>query len=179
MELDFDIIELPDTDHPTIGDTAPDFTRPLVTDEYWEDVSLSSLLDDDPLLLVCYPMDGAFPATYIWNELRDRDFEGTYQLSIAGLSISTPYEHTTFIEERGIDAPLFSDPSNEVAEQYDIVNDLDGMTGIAEPRPAVFLIDTDQTVQYAWVADEWPAFPPYDQLEDALATHCEMKPLGQ
>ena len=177
MELGFDIIELPPSDHPTAGETAPEFTRPLVTNEYWEDVSLSSLLDDEPLLLVCYPMDGAFPATYIWNELRERDFEGTFQLTTVGLSISTPYEHTTFIEERGIDAPLFSDPANDVAEQYDIVNDLDGMAGIAEPRPAVFLIDTDQTVRYAWVADEWPAFPPYDELEDALATHCEMKPL--
>jgi|APHM01.1.fsa_nt_gi Peroxiredoxin len=177
MELGFDTVDLPATDHPVAGETAPDFTRPLVTDEYWEAVSLSSLLTDEPLLLVCYPMDGAFPATYIWNELRERDFEGSFKVTIAGLSISTPYEHTTFIDERGIDAPLFSDPANTVAEQYDIVNDLDGMTGITEPRPAVFLIDTDQTVQYAWVAGEQPAFPPYDELEDALATHCEMTPL--
>lgn len=177
MDLDFDIVDLPGTDHPTEGDTAPDFTRPLVTDEYWEDVSLVSLVDDDPVLLVCYPMDGAFPATYIWNELRDRDFETTYEVSVVGLSVSTPYEHTSFIEDRDIDAALFSDPQNGVAEAYDIVNDLDGMANVAEPRPAVFLIDTDQTVTYAWVAQQWPDFPPYDAIEDALAAACEMKPL--
>jgi peroxiredoxin len=177
MELDFDIIDLPDTDHPTAGDEAPGFTRPLVTDEYWEDVSLSSLIEDDPVLLVCYPMDGAFPATYIWNELRDRDFEATYEVGVVGLSVSSPYEHTTFIEERGIDAGLFSDPQNGVAETYDVVNDLDGMANVSEPRPAVFLIDTDQTVRYAWVAQQWPDFPPYDAIEDALADSCEMKPL--
>jgi peroxiredoxin len=177
MDLGFDIVDLPATDHPTEGDDAPDFTRPLVSDEYWEDVSLSSLADEDPVLLVFYPMDGAFPATYIWNELRDRDFEATYEVTVAGLSISTPYEHTTFIEERGIDTALFSDPQNGVAADYDVVNDLDGMASVAEPRPAVFLVDTDLTVLYSWVADEWPAFPPYDAVEEALAANCEMKPL--
>jgi len=39
------------------------------------------------------------------------------------------------------------------------------MTGVSEPRPATFLIDGDRTVQYAWVAEEWPDFPPYDDLE--------------
>ncbi|TQQ83050.1 redoxin domain-containing protein [Halonotius terrestris] len=177
MDLDFDIVDLPDTDHPTEGDEAPDFTRPLVSDEYWEDVSLSSLAEEDPVLLVFYPMDGAFPATYIWNELRDRDFEGSYEMTLVGLSISSPYEHNTFIDERGIDTRLFSDPQNGVAEAYDVVNDLDGMESVAEARPAVFLIDTDQTVLYSWVADEWPAFPPYDEVEEALAANCDMKPL--
>jgi peroxiredoxin len=41
------------------------------------------------------------------------------------------------------------------------------MNGIDEPRPAAFVIDTDRTVQYAWVAEEWPAFPPYDELHEA------------
>ena len=55
-----------------------------------------------------------------------------------------------------------------IAEQYDIVNDLDGMSGISEPRPAVFLLDEDRAVEYSWVADEWPAFPDYDELDDAI-----------
>jgi Peroxiredoxin len=91
--------------------------------------------------------------------------------------VSSPYEHTTFIEEREIDAGLFSDPQNGVAEAYDVVNDLDGMANVSEPRPAVFLIDSTQTVRYAWVAQQWPDFPPYDAIEDALADNCEMKPL--
>jgi hypothetical protein len=32
MDLDFDVVSLPDVDHVEAGDTAPDFTRPLVTD---------------------------------------------------------------------------------------------------------------------------------------------------
>ena len=163
---DFDVVELESSDHPEAGDQAPDFTRPLVNEEFWEDVSLSDLTEDGPVVLVFHPMDGAFPATYVWNEIRDRGW--TDGIEVVGLSISTPYEHKTLIEERGIDARLFSDPQNGVAEKYEIVNDLDGMAGVAEPRPAAFVISGDQTVEYAWVAEEWPEFPEYDDIEAAI-----------
>jgi peroxiredoxin len=42
------------------------------------------------------------------------------------------------------------------------------VAGISEPRPAVFLIDEERTIQYAWVTQEWPAFPDYDEIEDEL-----------
>jgi len=171
VDLDFDIVDLGEADHPTEGETAPDFVRPLVADEFWEDRALSALTAEGPVVLVFHSMDGAFPSTYVWNELRDREFDA-YDASVVGLSISTPYEHKTLIEERDIEDTgfrFFSDPANGVAESYGIVNDLDGMTGVAEPRPAAFVIDGDRTVRYAWVATEWPAFPDYDELERAVA----------
>jgi peroxiredoxin len=167
MDLGFDVVDLPETDHVADGDTAPDFTRPLVTDEYWEDVSLSDLTAEGPVVLVFYTMDGAFPATYMWNELRDRDFDA-FDATTVGVSISTPYEHKDLIESREMSFDLFSDPANAVAEEYGVAHDLDGMTGISEPRPAAFVVDTDRTVQYAWVAGEWPEFPDYDGLEAAV-----------
>jgi peroxiredoxin len=165
--VEFDVVELGETDHVAAGEVAPDFTRPLVNAEYWEDVSLSELTEEGPVLLVFYPMDGAFPATYVWNEFRDRKLGE--RLTVAGVSISTPYEHKTLIEERDMDTRLFSDPANEVARQYGIDHSLDGMTGISEPRPAVFLLEADRTIEYAWVATEWPEFPDYDEIEDAVA----------
>ena len=165
-ELDFEVVELDETDHPAEGDEAPDFTRPLVDSEQWHDVALSELLDEGPVVLVFHSMDGAFPATYAWNEVRDRGW--TNEVTVVGCSISTPYEHKRLIAERGIDARLFSDPQNGVAEQYGIVNDLDGMRGVAEPRPAVFVIGDDRTIEYAWVASEWPDFPEYDDVEAAI-----------
>ena len=164
--VDFDVVELDPTDHPTVGEQAPDFTRPLVDGELWADASLSELLDDGPLVLLFHPMDGAFPATYLWNEVRERGW--TDDIAVVGLSISTPYAHKQLIAERGIDARLFSDPQNGVAEKYDIVNDLDGMAGVSEPRPAAFVVDREGTIQYTWVAEEWPAFPDYDAIEAAI-----------
>lgn len=169
MELDFDVVDLEKSNHPDEGAQAPDFVRPLVNDEYWEDVALSELTADGPVLLVFYTMDGDFPATYIWNELRDRSWDADHDVTIVGLSISSPYEHKTFIKEREMSYKLFSDPQNGVAEEFGIVNDLDGMAGISEPRPAVFLLDEERTIQYAWVAQEWPEFPEYDEIEDELA----------
>ncbi|WP_128476913.1 redoxin domain-containing protein [Halorussus pelagicus] len=180
--VDFEVVSLPDTDHVAEGDTAPDFTRPLVNDEFWADAALSELTDEGPVLLVFFTMDGAFPATYMWNEIGDRELGSEAQrasdasgetasegeLTVVGLSISDPYAHKQLIEERGIDYRLFSDPQNGVAEEYGIVNDLDGMAGVSEPRPAVFLLDEDRTVEYAWVAEEWPDFPDYDEVEDAI-----------
>lgn len=170
MELDFDVVDLPETDYVEVGEEAPDFTRPLVTDEYWADRALSDLLANGPVLLVFTTMDGAFPTTYVYNELRDRGVDA-YGAQVVGVSISTPYEHKTTIEERGIEqfTGIFSDPQNGVAEAYGIEHDLDGMAGVSEPRPAVFLIEPDHTVSYAWVAEEWPDFPDYDAVEAALA----------
>ncbi|GAA0303688.1 redoxin domain-containing protein [Halarchaeum salinum] len=166
--VDFDVSRLPEADHPAVGETAPDFTRPLVNGEFWEDAALSDLTDDGPVLLVFHPMDGAFPTTYMWQAFVERDLD----VQVVGVSISTPYEHATTIEERGLDElgyRLFSDPQNEVAETYGISHDLDGMAGVSEPRPSVFLLEPDRTVAYAWTAAEWPDFPEYDAIEAAIA----------
>ena len=168
MDLDFDVVDLGPTDHVAEGETAPDFERPLVDAEGWSDVTLSTLLDSGPAVLLVHPMDGAFPATYLWNEVRERGW--TDEITVLGCSISTPYEHRTLIEERDIpDVRLFSDPANGVAEAYGIAHDLDGMAGISEPRPAAFVLAPDRTVTYAWVAEAWPDFPDYDAVEDAIA----------
>ncbi|ADQ68477.1 peroxiredoxin [Halogeometricum borinquense DSM 11551] len=167
--VDFEVVELPASEHPEPGDVAPDFTRPLVNDEYWEDVALSELTDEGPVLLLFHPMDGSFPATYLWDAVRDHDL--TDQIQTVGVSISSPYEHKAFLEEREADARLFSDPGAAVATEYDIENPLDGMAGITEHRPAVFLVDENRTVQYAWVASEWPDFPDADDIAAAVAEH--------
>jgi peroxiredoxin len=170
--MDFDVVDLGPADHPEPGEEAPDFTRPLVGAEFWEDRALSSLYDEGPVLLLFHPMDGAFQATYAWKEVRSRGWTGRETgagpLRVVGCSISTPYEHRTLLEERDVDARLFSDPTNAVAERYGVVNDLDGMTGVAEPRTATFLIDADGVIQYAWAASEHPDFPDYDAVEAAI-----------
>lgn len=163
---EFDVIELGASHHPEQGAEAPDFTRPLVTNDYWTDRSLSELLEDGPVLLVFYPMNWGGKSIYLWNELSDRGWGDEVQ--VVGVSIGTPFDHGRFIEARGMDYPLFSDPANGVAEQFGIGHDLDGMTGIEEPRPAVFLIDSDGRIEYTWVAEEWPETPPYEEIENAL-----------
>ncbi|CAJ53793.1 redoxin domain-containing protein [Haloquadratum walsbyi] len=168
-DLDFPVTDLPSTSHPEVGETAPDFTRPLVSDEYWEDIALSTVTDTGPTLLVFHPMDGAFPTTYMWNAIGDHDFGD--KVTLIGVSVSSPYEHSSLLESRDINARLYADPSAELAELYNISNPLDDMTGITEHRPAIFLLDTKRTIQYVWVATEWPAFPDYDEITAAIAKY--------
>lgn len=170
MDLGFDVVHLGPADHPQAGERAPDFTRPLVTDEYWEDVALADLAAQgaEPTVLVFHPMAGSFPATYAWQEITARDWAA--DATVVGLSIASPYAHKRLIGGRdlGEDYALFSDPGNGVAERYGISHDLDGMAGISEPRPAAFVLGGDRTIEYAWVAREWPAFPDYDEIEAAI-----------
>ncbi|WP_290815644.1 redoxin domain-containing protein [Halovivax sp.] len=175
---DFDVVDLGPTDHVAEGETAPDFTRPLVTDEFWEDRTLADLAADGPVVLVFTTMVGAFVAEYVLTELRDRgigaeavggEADASPDPTVLAVSISSPYEISRFLDEKEIPYGVFSDPANDVAETYGVVHDLDGMAGIAEPRPAIFVLDEDRTVESAWVGTEWPEFPDYDELEAALA----------
>ena len=164
--VDFDVVSLPETDHVAEGDTAPDFTRTLVNDEYWEDRSLDDAVDG-PTLLLFHPMDGAFQGTYLYNTVDDHGWSD--DVDVLGLSISTPYAHKDLLADRGDGVRIFSDPGAGVIEEYGLAHDIDGMTGITESRPAVFLLDADRTVEYAWVADEHPAFPDAEAIDDAVA----------
>ncbi|OYR38655.1 peroxiredoxin [Halorubrum sp. Ib24] len=162
---DFDVVSLPETEHVAEGDVAPDFTRPLVNEEYWEDAALDDAVDG-PTLLVFHPMDGAFQATYLYNTIDDHGWAD--DLDVLGLSISSPYAHKRLLAERGEGVRIFSDPSAGVIEEYGLAHDIDGMTGVTETRPAVFLLDGDRAVEYAWVASEHPEFPDAEEIDDAV-----------
>ncbi len=165
--MEFDVVDLGPADHPEPGDEAPDFTRPLVTDEFWEDRSLSELTADGRVVLVFTPMDGTFLAQYTWDELRDRGWD-EYDATVVGVTISTPYVHSRFIDDRDLPFALFADPTNAVAEAYGIAHDLDDMTGVSEPRLAIFVVDEERVVEDAWVTTEWPEFLEYDEIEATL-----------
>lgn len=166
--VEFEVVPLPETESVSEGETAPEFTRPLVDEEFWQNRSLSELTDDGPVLLLFHPMDGTFQTTYLWNNVADHGWDTRDGLQVVGLSTSSPYEHKTLLAERGVDAQVFSDPNNDVAAEYGIINNLDGMEGVSEPRTAAYLLDEDRTVEFVWVAQEHPDFPPYDELQDAI-----------
>ncbi|WP_121744109.1 redoxin domain-containing protein [Natronorubrum halophilum] len=165
---DFEVVELGSADSLEPGAEVPDFTRPLVTDEFWEDRSLSETSSDEGrTILVFTPMIGSFVAKYIWDELADRDWFDRAD-RVIGVTASTPYGISRFLDENEFPFAIFADPGNDVADSFGIPHDLDGMAGISEPRTAVFALDPELTVEAAWVATEWPEFPDYDALESQL-----------
>ncbi|TYL39655.1 peroxiredoxin [Natronococcus pandeyae] len=161
---EFDVVELEPTDHVESGEEAPDFTRPLVTDEFWEDRTLADLVDGRTIL-VFTPMIGSFVGKYVWDELAERGWDDREE-RVVGVTASTPYAVSTFLDDNDLPFEIFADPANDVAESYGLAHDLDGMAGISEPRPAFVAVDADLTVDAVWVASEWPDFPDYDALEE-------------
>ena len=164
----FDVVDLPPADPVEVGEPAPDFTRPLVGPEYWEDVALSDLAAEGPVLVVFYPMDGTGSAKYTWIELRERGWDAL-DPTVVGVSTSSVYEHRAFLVDYDLPFRLYSDPGNGVAEAYGVDHELDGMSGVAGARPAHVLVDEDLVVRDAWAASTWPARRDYDALEAALA----------
>ncbi|MFC4439877.1 MULTISPECIES: redoxin domain-containing protein [Natrialbaceae] len=163
---EFDVVELEPTAHVQPGEGAPDFTRPLVSDEYWEDRTFADLVDGRTIL-VFTPMIGSFVAKYVWDELVERGWDDREE-RIVGVTASTPYGVSRFLDENDFSFEIFADPANDVADAYGLAHDLDGMAGISEPRPAFVAVDADRTVDAVWVASEWPEFPDYDELEEQL-----------
>jgi peroxiredoxin len=84
------------------------------------------------------------------------------------VSADSPFSQGAFREEHGIEFDLISDTAGAVIRAYDLEMDIEelGLHGIA--NRAVFVLDEDGTVTYAWVADDPTNEPDYDELLDAV-----------
>lgn len=95
---------------------------------------------------------------------------------VLGVSTDGVYSHRAFAENHRIDFPLLSDSDGRVAEAYGVrVDGLDDHCGVA--RSAVFVIDPDRTVQYAWRSEGTADEPDLTAVERAARCHgdeCEL-----
>jgi hypothetical protein len=49
------------------------------------------------------------------------------------------------------------------------IESLEGLVDVAIDTDRRVLVDEERTIRYAWVAQEWPEFPDYDEIEEELA----------
>ena len=129
-----------------IGSKAPEF---VLGNENGEEVSLTDLLEDGPLILYFYPAD--FTPGCAKEACSIRDIHNDIQavgLNVAGVSPQDAESHAKFRDEYGLPFTLLSDPDKDVIKMFDV----DGMFGIGVTR-ATFLISQDRTIQDAIVAN--------------------------
>ena len=149
------------------GDQAPDFTAPLANGDI-EEFTLSERVGDGPLVLAFFP--GAFTSvcSHEMNTFDDRlaAFEDV-GATVYGVSVDTPFALNEFRDQLGLDFDLISDSTRDVIDAYDISMNFDhlGVEHIA--KRAVFVVDSDGVVSYAWVTDDAGVEPDYDELEAA------------
>jgi peroxiredoxin len=147
------------------GDEAPEFTAPLANGDV-NSITLSDALEDDaPIVLAFFP--GAFTSvcSHEMNTFQDR--LGEVQdagATLYGVSVDSPFTLNKFREELGLEFDLISDANHELIEAYDVVTGFEqyGIDSLAQR--AVFVIDADGGVTYAWIADNPGLEPDYEEV---------------
>jgi peroxiredoxin len=153
-----------------VGDTAPEFTAPLATGDGIESFTLSEALEEGPVVLAFFP--GAFTSvcSHELQAFRDRlaafEAEG---VGVYGVSVDSPFALNAFHEELDLNFPIVSDANHELVHEYGVATDFAelGIEDVA--KRAVFVVDEDRTVDYAWVSDDPGVEPDYEEVEDAAA----------
>ena len=128
------------------GAKAPEF---VLENDAGEEVSLTDLLQDGPLILYFYPADFTPGCTKEACSIRDihNDIQAV-GLNVAGVSPQDPESHAKFRKAHDLPFTLLSDPDKDVIKMFDV----DGMFGVGVTR-GTFLISQDRTIQDAVVAN--------------------------
>jgi len=163
MNLKFLLTVMPET-----GDSAPTFTATVGTSDH-ESFDLDDHLGDGPVVLAFFP--GAFtpPCT---NEMvafqEHSDAFAAAGVMLLGISADSPFTQGAFREEHGIEFDLISDMGGDAIRAYDLEMDIPalGLHDIA--NRAVFVLDSEGTVAYKWVADDPTNEPDYEEVLDAV-----------
>ncbi|WP_424004134.1 redoxin domain-containing protein [Haloarcula salina] len=152
----------------SVGDTAPDFSAPVANGDI-DELTLSDELDDAPIALAFFP--GAFTSvcSHEMNTFEDRlDEIDEAGATLYGVSIDTPFSQNAFRDELDLSFDLLSDNERELIEDYGVSMDFEelGVPNVA--KRAVFVVDENQEITYAWVSDDPGVEPDYDEVIDAL-----------
>mgnify|MGYP000323607329 CR=1 FL=1 len=151
------------------GDEAPAFTAPLANGDI-ESFSLPEAVDSDaPVVLAFFP--GAFTSVCshemqtFEQRLEDvADAGGT----LYGVSIDSPFALNEFRDTLSLSFGLISDVNRDVIEAYDVSMAFEAVGIERLAKRAVFVVDGDRTVTYAWVSDDPGAEPDYDEVIQAI-----------
>ena len=128
------------------GSKAPEF---VLQDDNGDDVSLTDLLADGPLILYFYPADFTPGCTREACSIRDIHTEiQSVGLRVAGISPQDVASHARFRDKHDLPFTLLCDPDKVAVRMYGV----DGPFGVGIRR-ATFLINQDRTIEDAVMAD--------------------------
>lgn len=130
----------------TVGSTAPDFS---LKNQFGEDVTLSSLVVERPVLIVFYPFAFSRICTGELCSLRDTMPQFDRQdLQIVGLSCDPMFTQRAWADDQGFKFPLLSDfwPHGAVARAFGVFDEKAGFA-----TRGTFLVDDAMTVRWSLV----------------------------
>jgi peroxiredoxin len=151
------------------GDTAPDFTASLANGEVSEFTLSEQFPDAAPVVLAFFPGSFTSVCSHEMSTFQERlgelEAEGA---TLYGVSTDLPFSQNEFRDELGLDFDLISDSTGDIVDAYDVAMDF-GHIGVEHvAKRAVFVLDEDMTVTYAWVSDDPGVEPDYDEVIAAV-----------
>jgi peroxiredoxin Q/BCP len=128
------------------GEKAPEF---VLENDKGEEISLTDLLQNGPLILYFYPADFTPGCTAEACSIRDihSDIQSV-GLQVAGVSPQDADSHRRFREKHDLPFELLCDPDKIAAKMYDV----DGPFGVGVRR-TTYLIGQDRTIHDVVQAD--------------------------
>ena len=149
-----------------IGNKAPEFT---LFDSDKKPRSLSEFRGKKTVLAF-FP--GAFTGVCTKELCTFRDAMSNFNnlnAQVVGISVDSPFANKAFAMQNNLQFPLLSDYTREVCKQYGGVHeDFAGLKGYTASKRAVFIVDANGSVKYAWVSEN-PGFEPdYDAISQTL-----------
>lgn len=122
-------------------------------------------------VLAFYP--GAFTSTCAKEMCSFRDalakLEGL-NAQVVGISVNDPFSNSGFAEANQLNFPLLSDYDRSVIQLYGVrLDDFAGLPGYTTAQRAIFILDREGKIRYAWVADDPGQEPDYTRIMDELA----------
>lgn len=150
------------------GDAAPDFILPGTDGETVREYMLAEVTRSGPVVLAFYAFDFHPASVDLLDALARLDGpEDRPTARVLAVSTDSAFAHQAFSIEHGIGFPLLADSDGGVSETYDVLSD--GIAGHrVVARPAVFLVDDETKVRYAWRADGLEKRPDRAEIERAL-----------
>jgi peroxiredoxin len=150
------------------GDAAPGFTAPLANGDVGE-FSLDDRLGEAPLVLAFFPAAFTGTCSHEMSTFQERLGEfADAGATIYGISTDSPFALNEFRDKLGVEFDMISDANRELIDAYGVSMDFEqlGIEHIAQR--AVFVVDGDGTITYAWSADDPTIEPDYDEILAAV-----------
>ncbi|RXK47354.1 redoxin domain-containing protein [Halorientalis pallida] len=148
------------------GTVAPTVTLPGVVDGAPRDVSLDDYVGSGIVVLAFYPADFNPSCEDDSCDLTELDlFTMQRDVDIFAISTDSVFSHRAYAEEYSLSIPLLSDTHGEAVEAYDVALDSDQLLS----ERAVFVIDQEGVIQYAWSTADLERRPNIDAVREAVS----------
>jgi peroxiredoxin len=150
-----------------VGERAPDFEL------FDQDRKLRKLSEFRSKKVVLAFFPGAFTSVCTKEMCTFRDGMSEFNkldATVIGISVNDPFTLKAFAEQNKLNFTLLSDYNREVSRKYGGVHeDFIGMKGYSVAKRAVFILDRDLVVRYAWISEDPTKEPDYEEIKRELA----------